>query len=291
MRAGIIGAGRVGCSLALALSKKGLQGTGVYGRNAESVRIILEGQAVTAFERMDELVKNCDTIFITVPDQAISEVARLIVQSCNSSDLTGKTFLHCSGALASGVLSCIRETGGFTGSLHPIQTFPDKTNSWESMYNIFFGFEGTSEAEATAEKVVSLLEGRILRVNTEGKSLYHAAACILSNYMVALSYSAGQLLEGAGINADIGLKAFAPLVRSTVGNIERLGNIDALTGPISRGDTDTVEAHLDAMEGKFPDAAMLYRSLGRATVALALEKGTIKEERARELIQLLGKSK
>jgi predicted short-subunit dehydrogenase-like oxidoreductase (DUF2520 family) len=238
---------------------------------------------------MYALVKSCDTVFITVPDASISEIARQIAQSGEHSELEGKVFLHCSGALASDELNSIHEKGGFTGSLHPIQTFPDRIDSWRSMYHICFGFEGCAEAETAAMKVVSMLDGRMLKVHTEGKSLYHAAACVLSNYMVTLSHIAARLLESAGMDGDAGIKAFAPLLRSTVENIEKLGSVKALTGPVSRGDTDTVAAHLRAMDKVLPDEMELYKSLGRATTELALEKGTIDERRAQELMCLLGK--
>lgn len=289
MKVGIIGTGRVGCSLAIALSNKGMPIFGVYSRDIASARNLPGVYTYVAFNDMYSLVESCDTVFITVPDSSISDVAQQIAQSCRRSGLEGKVFVHCSGALASDVLGCIRKEGGFTGSLHPIQSFPGRTDSWESMYNIYFGFEGSIEAEAAAAEVVSLLGGRMLRVSTEGKSLYHAAACVLSNYMVTLSHIAARLLESAGIDGDTGLMAFAPLLRSTVENIARLGSVEALTGPISRGDTGTVAAHLEAIEQSLPDKAELYKSLGRATVALALEKGTIDENHARELISLLGK--
>ncbi len=300
MRAGIIGAGRVGCSLAIALLKKGVQITGVYSRDMVSTRTILEGHesheshesyeshAYTIFEDIYQLVESCDTVFITVPDTSIYDVAQQIAQNCRRGDLEGKVFLHCSGALTSDELCSIRTKGGFTGSLHPIQTFPDRMGSWESMYHIYFGFEGSREAEATAEKVVSLLDGRMVRVHTEGKRLYHAAACVLSNYVVTLSHLAGRLLESAGMDGDIGLKAFMVLLRSTVENIERLGSMEALTGPISRGDTGTVSAHLEAMETSLAGEAILYKNLGWMTVAIALKKGTIDQERAQKLMQLLG---
>lgn len=287
MRAGIIGAGRVGCSLAIALLKKGMPITGVYSRDVVSARILMKELVCPVFDDISSLVESSDTVFITVPDTSISSVSEQIVKSCGRNSLKGKMFLHCSGALTSDELRCICEEGGFTGSLHPIQTFPNRLDSWESMYNISFGFEGSIEAEAAATEVVSLLGGEMFRVSAEGKSLYHAAACVLSNYTVTLSYVAAKLLEHAGINGEIGIRAFAPLLHSTVENITRLGIVEALTGPVSRGDTGTVAVHLKAMGQAFPNETDLYMSLGRETVELALEKGTIDEDQAGEMMKLL----
>jgi predicted short-subunit dehydrogenase-like oxidoreductase (DUF2520 family) len=288
MRIGIIGAGRVGCSLALALSQRRVPIAGIYSRSAASAEFAAQAVRCRSFDSLKELVDTGDILFITVPDTAIAPVAREIAQISGEAGLSGKVFLHCSGALSSGVLDCIRKAGGAVGSLHPIQTFPDRRDSWESMYGICFGFEGMSGAEAAAAEIVSLLGSSMLKVDEGAKSLYHAAACILSNYMVTLSHTAARMLECAGIDREAGIRAFAPLLRSTVENISRLGSVEALTGPISRGDAGTVAAHLEAMEKMLPDEAELYKSLGRSTVLLALEKGTIDEDRAQVLMDLFG---
>jgi len=212
------------------------------------------------------------------------------VQACKINGLSGRVFLHCSGALSSEALECIRSAGGWTGSLHPIQTFPDRKTSWENMFGIYFGFEGSIEAEAASKEIVDLLDGTILMVDEGAKSLYHAAACVLSNYMATLSHTAARMLECAGIERETGIKAFAPLLQSTLENINKLGSVKALTGPISRGDSGTISAHLEALERQLPDELNLYKSLGRATVLLALEKGTINGEMALELMRLLGGS-
>ncbi len=287
MRIGIVGAGRVGCSLAIALSKKGLPAVGVYSRNADSIRTVREKAVFTVYKDTGALVEGSDTVLITVPDTRIEEVSKEIARASQPDALAGKVFLHCSGALTATVLSDLREKGGFTGSLHPIQTFPDRTESWASMYHICFGFEGMPEAEAAAEEVTRLLDGSMLRVGPGGKSLYHAAACVLSNYMVTLSHTASGLLERAGIGREEGLVAFAPLLRSTVENILKAGSTAALTGPISRGDTATVASHLEAMERLFPEGIELYRNMGRETVLVALEKGTVDDESSRELLRIL----
>lgn len=289
MRIGIIGAGRVGCSLSFALSERGLP-SGMYSRNPVSAEFAAQIPCCSVFDNLTRLVESSDTVFITVPDSSIRAVASSIAQSCGVRGLSGKVFLHCSGALSSEVLECIRNAGGKTGSLHPIQTFPDRKTSRENMFGIYFGFEGSIEAEAASKEIVDLLDGIILKVDEGTKSLYHAAACVLSNYMVTLSHIAARMLECAGIERETGIKAFAPLMQSTLGNINKLGSAEALTGPISRGDSGTISAHLEALERQLPDELELYKSLGRATVVLALEKGTINEEVALELRLLFGKS-
>jgi predicted short-subunit dehydrogenase-like oxidoreductase (DUF2520 family) len=287
MRIGIIGAGRVGCSLAFALSDRKLS-TCIYGRNPASAEFAAQIPCCSISEDLPHLVEASDTVFIAVPDSSIKAVAFRIVQSSGLSGLKDKVFLHCSGALSSEVLECIRKEGGWTGSLHPIQSFPDRQASWKNMFGIYFGFEGLPEAEAASKEVVDLLDGTMLKINKSSKCLYHTAACVLSNYMVTLSHTAARMLEHAGIDRETGSRAFAPLLQSTLENINRLGSVEALTGPISRGDSATIAAHLEALEQQMPDETELYRSLGRETVLLALEKGTIDEDKAEELRWLLG---
>ncbi len=287
MRIGIIGAGRVGCSLALALSDRKLP-VCIYSRNPVSSKCAAQMTCCSFSEDLKHLVEVSDMVLITVPDSSIRTVALRIVQSSGTNGLLDKVFLHCSGALSSEVLACIRKEGGRTGSLHPIQSFPDRKASWKNMLGIYFGFEGTSEAETASKELVETLDGTMLKVNKESKSLYHAAACVLSNYMVTLSHTAAGMLEKAGIDRETASRAFAPLIQSTLENINRLGSIGALTGPISRGDSATISAHLEALEQQLPEETELYRNMGRATVLLALEKGTIDREKAQEMMRLLG---
>ncbi len=285
MKVGIIGAGRAGCAFAFALAEKGAEITGVYSRNPESAGYIAE-RLKTAFENdIEKLVESAEVILLTVPDTAVNELAIAISRLCSPSCIKGKTFMHASGALTSKELEPLEVSGAHTGSLHPIQTFADRENGWKGMFGIYFGFEGGSGALGQARQLVELPEGHMLEIRPEAKVLYHAAACILSNYTVTLSYAAGMLLEAAGVGRDAGLKAFMPLLRNTVENIATGGSIKALTGPVARGDFLTVARHLSAMGDN--DIAELYKAAGRMTVKLAEEKGSIGETAAEQLLEVL----
>jgi predicted short-subunit dehydrogenase-like oxidoreductase (DUF2520 family) len=285
MRIGIAGTGRVGCSLALALAEKGVR-TDVYSRRPEAAAGIFSGKGVALQGNIPGLVEKSDVIFVTVPDSEIAPFSAHIAGLCGGG-AAGKIFLHCSGALTSAALKELEALGAATGSLHPIQTFPDRESSWKAAYGIYFGFEGSDGAMPAACETVRLLDGRLLLIAPEAKPLYHAAACMLSNYMTALSHAAGALLERAGIPQDAGMKAFGPLLRSTADNIIAAGSAKALTGPISRGDTATVLGHLAAIGADDSGTDELYRVLGRLTVRLARLKGSIDDVQAASLYEAL----
>ena len=136
--------------------------------------------------------------------------------------------------------------------------------------------------------LVADLKCRFLEIPTEGKALYHAAACIACNYFSTLTDTALTVMEAAGIKKEDGLPALYPLIEGTLKNIMRVGTVQSLTGPIARGDASTVQAHLTAMEKEIPEIIPLYTLLGQATVDVAQAKGTIGEAEKYNLQKILG---
>jgi len=285
LKIGIIGTGKVGCALAIGLKNIGFEISGLYSRSIDPVKLLNSTIKTELENDLLLTVNNSEVIFLTVPDDVLKSVAKEISNAIE--DLKGKTFFHCSGALTSDVLDPLKQNGGETASLHPIQTFADKENGWIGLVHICFGFEGCEVSLRTAQVIVNALSSKILIINKENKMLYHAAASILSNYMVTLSYIAGDLLVKAGIDRNIGFEAFLPLIGKTVKNIELLGSVDALTGPISRGDLKTINEHVKSIKEKAPEVLDVYKVLGNKTVGIALKMGSISEEAADELKRLL----
>lgn len=286
MRVGIIGAGRVGCAIAIALKEKGYIISGVYSKSADSANYLNNMLDLTLSNELIETVINSEAIFITTSDKAIRDIADQITCQVGKFDISCKTFFHCSGALNSEEMNVLSQIGASVGSLHPIQTFADKENGWKGLNDICFGFEGSDEAKTYAEEIVKALNSRMLIINKDGKVLYHAAACILSNYMVTLSFMAEGLFEKIGLNSEIGLKAFMPLMEKTLDNIKENGSLNALTGPVSRGDYAVVERHLKELDEKSPDLSYAYKILGIKTVEAAFKKGSLDNEGIRKLNQL-----
>lgn len=286
MNIGIIGAGRVGSAFALALSGSEAEISGIFSRSAQGVEYLSNRLNRTFTNDIVGTVQAANVILLTVPDSDIAEVADRICEA-GAACISKKTFLHCSGALTSSELRILARAGGCTGSLHPIQTFASREEGWKGLTGIFFGYEGDSAARVKALRLVEILKGTLLDIKAEVKPLYHAAACILSNYTVALSHITGMLLDEAGIGRDVGIKAFMPLLENTVRNIAAVGSLKALTGPVSRGDSATVAGHLAAMAGWNDEVSELYRVIGRITVRMAIEKGSIDQDRAGLLLEVL----
>lgn len=287
MKIGIIGAGKVGSALAIGLAREKFPIEGIYSRTEEAVKALAQKTGASFSNNLEETVRRADTIFITVPDDALEEMSSCISERIDAETIKDKVFLHCSGACTSDVLGSISEKGGYTGSLHPIQTFADRFEGWRGLYSIYFGFEGSREAQKAAEIIVRAFNGQLLLLDRQAKPLYHAAACVLSNYTVVLSYIAKGLLRAAGIDAEMGIKALAPLAAKTVKNIELLGPEAALTGPVSRGDSGVIARHIEEMGKKCPEFIGVYKTLGKTALEIAVKKGSVGEDKERRLRELL----
>jgi predicted short-subunit dehydrogenase-like oxidoreductase (DUF2520 family) len=275
---GIIGTGKLGSSLAVALQSKGFDISGLYSIGGVSQECLCSRLGIRAQNDLRKLVVGSDIIFITVPDSQIRSVSRQISHSLDALTLKKKCFFHMSGALTSDELADLDKFGAYIGSLHPIQTFAGTANDPKIFEGIYYGFEGSCEAYTAAKYIVDILNGSIFSIDKGNKPIYHACACIISNYMVTLSYTVEKLLKIMSVENAIGINAFIPLLKGTVDNIEKFGSIKSLTGPISRGDLRVIKGHMEALDEKSGYLEReLYRVMGAATADLACEKGSIDE--------------
>ncbi len=285
-RIALIGAGVVGTSLAKALGGCGHAIVGVASRTEEGARRAAERLGgAPAFRRAAQAVREADLVLLTPPDRSIDLVCGEI--AAEGGFRPGTLVLHASGALDSGVLRPAREAGCEVASVHPLQTFASVEAALALFAGTYFFWEGSDGAGTTVESLVRELGGIPVAIATEGKALYHAAAVVACNYLVTLAREAVALMTAAGVPAELGLPALLPLIRGTVRNLEGVGLPAALTGPIARGDAATVARHLSALQARAPAVAALYRGLGRATVGLGREKGTLTAEAAAEIDRLL----
>jgi predicted short-subunit dehydrogenase-like oxidoreductase (DUF2520 family) len=275
---GIIGTGKLGSSLAVALQSKGFDISGLYSIGGVSQECLCSRLGIRAKNDLRKSVVGSDIIFITVPDSQIRSVSRQISHSLDALTLKKKYFFHMSGALTSDELADLGKFGAYIGSLHPIQTFAGTINDSKIFEGIYYGFEGSCEAYTAAEYIVDILNGSIFSIDKGNKPIYHACACIISNYMVTLSYTVEKLLKIMSVENAISINAFMPLLKGTVDNIEKFGSIKSLTGPISRGDLSIIKGHMEALDEKSGYLEReLYRVMGAATADLACEKGSIDE--------------
>jgi len=284
-RVGIVGAGVVGTAVGVILSRQGWEITGVYDVRPESTRALAEEAKAQVRARPSEVSRSADIVFITTSDSAIEEVAREIAGEGGFTE--GQAVVHMSGAHSSDVLWAAREQGAVALSVHPVQSFASVERALENLPGSVFSIEGDEKGYHLVAEIVRSLGGEFFYIDKKAKPLYHASACVVSNYLVTLVDFGLRLMEKAGIPRESAQRALLPLIEGTINNIVNIGIPKALTGPIARGDIATVTRHLDSMQEMVPEWLGLYRVLGYHTVDVARAKGTIDDETASALRKLL----
>jgi predicted short-subunit dehydrogenase-like oxidoreductase (DUF2520 family) len=284
----IIGAGRVGGAVGRLLAGAGWRITAVVTRTMASAE---RAAAFIGFGAPQTdaaaAAATAGIVIITTPDGAIAPVCRSLVGGLRK----GSVVLHMSGAHTLDLLDAAKQAGAFRAVVHPLQSVPGMEQGTKNLPGSSFRIEADPEAVGTARELVAALGGSVLslpqwRSDRDSASLYHAGAVAVSNYFVAVVEYGLRFYQALGADKQEALKAVLPLIRGTLGNIEKLGTAAALTGPIARGDASTVRGHLDAIRRREPGLLPLYRELAIQTVAIARERG-LPEEQVRELLQLL----
>ncbi len=281
----IVGAGKVGSALAILLQKKGYPVAGVASRSLRSAQALAEALRCPAYENASELTRRAGLVFITTPDREIARTAERIAQE--GGFFSGQVVAHTSGAHAAGELRGVKEAGALGVSIHPLQSFADVEGAIKNLPGSYFALEGDERALPLARQVVLDLGGKAFTIGAQDKPLYHAAACIASNYLVSLLHLATGLYQHFGLSREEAFRALFPLVQGTINNVRRVGPVQALTGPISRGDGATIQDHLPALKQVGERELNLYRTLGLYTVGVACEKGSIDRGQAAQLEKIL----
>ena len=251
MRYAVVGCGRIGITWARHLAAVGGVPVGFTSRRHASAQAAAEaagGGRILA--SLGAPLGDADLVLITTPDGQIETVGRELADAGVLA--SGSVVLHCSGALGADILAALRKGGSFIGSLHPLQSFAAPALDYNPFEGIVMAGEGDPPAVALAEKLAVQLKSRFIRLPVGTKTLYHAAAVVASNYLVALMGGAIQMLAECGLENREAFGVLEPLVRGTLDNIGRLGIPDALTGPIARGDGETVERHCRALAERQP---------------------------------------
>jgi len=284
-RVAIVGAGRVGTSLAVALHKARVEVTAIVDHLLpKAQRAAALSGARVASSSLGELPANVSYIILSVPDDALPQVATGLA-SWNALR-PGVAVAHTSGSQASGVLSCLKSKGAHIASMHPIMTFAGQDDDWQRWKGSYVSLEGDEEAEQRASRLLRRLGSVPVQLPAGSKPLYHLACVLVSNYVVALHACAVRLVHQLGLDEETVRHMLAPLLAQTARNIEMQGPAQALTGPIVRGDLRTVEQHVAALQDQ-PELAAAYAALGRVCVQLAREQSACNEERLQAIDALL----
>jgi len=253
----LVGPGRAGTTVAAALVARGWSPVGVAGRrpDAPSTLRVVELLGAPAVEVADA-GREADLVVVATPDATIADTAAMLVPGLRP----GSLVIHLSGACPLEELDKLHSARPDVelGSLHPLQSLPSVELGLARLPGSWCAVDGSPRVERLAVS----LGMRPFRLDASQRGRYHAAATIASNHLVALLGQAIRVADAAGVPPD----ALLPLVRSTVDNVDALGSHDALTGPVARGDAETVARHLDALP---PEERAAYRVLAAEALRLS----------------------
>lgn len=265
VRIGFIGAGKVGFSLGRYLTEHDMRVSGYYSRSYEAAREAAVFTKTKCYETLEALVMSSDALFLTVPDGAIGEVWN----SVKAFDIADKCICHCSGALSSAVFSEISQTGAFGYSIHPLLAVSDRLQSYRDFSKAYIIIEGHEAHLSGWQHYFARLGNPVKLLDAEQKTRYHCAAVFASNFVVGLFETSSELLRQCGFTEAEASAALTPLFLNNAGKIASAGAVEALTGPVERADTQTVERHLCVLDG---NRRALYCGLSRELAALAQRK-------------------
>ncbi len=267
----IVGGGRLGTCLGRALAARGYTVGAVACRTLrsarESARLIGQGRATTNGPAAAAAGR---IVFLCLPDDALAAAARRLARGTGG--WKNRTVFHTSGFRPATVLAPLAARGARTGSFHPVQSFPAKDSHLRLFRGIAFGIEGGGEARALGARLARQLGGVALHLAAEDKPLYHAACSLTSNGGATLLGAALDLLSGLGLEGDAAARILLPLAEGTLRNVKEIGAAAALTGPVGRGDANSVRGHLAALRGD-PVVLELYKALSRLALRTAEARG------------------
>jgi predicted short-subunit dehydrogenase-like oxidoreductase (DUF2520 family) len=262
-RIAIVGPGRLGSALAQHLRRGGYTITELISpkrarsnRGTRSLAASLGAQ----ISNLDDAELDANLIWFCVPDREIAAAAHLLAKKTRWS---GKTAFHSSGALPSNELEVLRHGGAVIASVHPMMTFVRGTVP--SLRRVPFALEGDPAALKIAKKIVRDLGGESFKIRASDKVAYHAWGAFASPLLIALLVSAEQLARAAGLSATDARRKMLPILKQTIDNYARLGPAGAFTGPLVRGDAETVRKHLKILK-RIPEERDVYLALARTAV-------------------------
>jgi predicted short-subunit dehydrogenase-like oxidoreductase (DUF2520 family) len=281
---GFIGAGTTGTALAVRLAGCGYSVAAVWSRTpASAQRLAGRARGCLVVGGAQGVADAAGLVFITTPDDAISQVAGSVRWHA------GRSVVHCSGAHSVDILDAASRQGAVAGCFHPLQTFAGIDRAIELLPHSTFALEAQEPLLSVLKEMAAALEGHGVVLGAGDKVVYHAAAVFASNYLVTIVKLATDLWQTFGVPPEQATRALMPLLRGTLSNIDGIGLPGCLTGPVARGDVGTIRKHLDALGERAPSILEAYRKLGSCTVPIALAKGKIDDRKAGEMLELFKK--
>jgi len=269
----IVGAGNLGAALAMCLRQAGYVIDQIVFRDSRASRRKATALARTVGALAVAIARaaiDSDVVWFCVPDDAIAEVARSVAQKA---DWKGRVALHSSGALASDELAALQRLGAHVASVHPMMTFvagslqtgSSQASSQRSLAGVPFAIEGDVAAVRAGRAIVKELGGKAYAIRRQDKVAYHAWGTFASPLLTALLATTEHVAAAAGLNRREAKRRMLPILQQTLANYAALDAAGAFSGPIVRGDVETIRRHLRVLR-KVPAAAEVYAALAKAAV-------------------------
>lgn len=262
---GFIGAGKVGFSLGKYLKENNIDVSGYYSKSQHSSKEAAIFTNTRQYNKLEDLIKNSDAIFITTPDNQIIDVWNEIKEL----PIKEKLICHCSGSISSEVFSNINNHGAYGYSIHPMFAISDKYNSYKDLSQAFITIEGHEKHIKYFKMLFTKLGNGVAVISKDNKTLYHAASVTVSNLVLGLINNGVNYLEECGFTKEMAMEALYPLIEFNLKNIKERGTVNSLTGPIERGDLTTVINHLNVLREEDKE---LYRLLSKNILKIAKVK-------------------
>ncbi|MBM3323099.1 DUF2520 domain-containing protein [candidate division WOR-3 bacterium] len=276
LRIGFVGAGRVGTALAWHCRRAGLCIAGLADKDPAQARAAHQLLRLPFLKTpASRVAARSDVLFFTVPDGSIARAYQA------ARPVPGTIVCHCSGALGLDVFEGRNRAGLDALALHPVQVFTSHVQAIDSLPGSWWALDGSKRGMAFGRRLVQLLDGRAVTVAGAVRPAWHAACVFASNFQAALFDAVERIGSGPGIRQNRMLEIVAPLACTTLESILRQGSAEALTGPVQRGDSETVRAHIEALARQAPELLPMYRELSLRLVGLARSRGLTKSAERR----------
>lgn len=277
LKVNFIGCGRLGKTLAFLLKQTGqVKIQHIVNKNyvnaEKAAAFIGEGRACQNIKQLEP----ADIYFITTPDHVISNLCNDLLQhnKLNKNNIV----VHCSGLFSSELLQPAIKYGCFVGSLHPSNSFADPDISIPNFKNTYCTFEGHEQTYKVISPLIEKAGGIVLKISKDKKALYHAAGVFSANYLVTLFHVATECYQHAGLDTETAKAMTAKLMQNTLTNITSLNSAQkALTGPLSRGDIQTIQKHMESLHSE-TNFAHLYQLMAKHTLPLTTHSDLLKDQ-------------
>jgi predicted short-subunit dehydrogenase-like oxidoreductase (DUF2520 family) len=283
---GVIGAGKAGTALGAALARAGhtvVAASAVSDASVERARTVFPGAVIA---EPGQVLRRADLVLLTVPDDVLPGLVAGL--AATEAPVEGRLLAHASGRHGLAVLEPAARRGGLPLALHPVMTFTGRSDDVDRLSGTCFGVTAPEVLRPAAEALVIEMGGEPVFISEEHRDLYHAALAGAANHLVTLVAQAADLLRAAGVTDPARL--LGPLLAASLDNALLLGDA-GLTGPVARGDAETVAAHvaaLGATPAASPAAVAAYLAMARLTADRALASGLLKPADAERLLDVLG---